>query len=287
MAKVAIVTDSTVHIPQSHFDGLPISIIPLHLTWGNQSYRDGVDISPEAFFHRLRIEKELPHTSQIPLYEFVTHYKNLLEQGFEILSIHITEWASSTIATARQAAHDLSATDKIAVLDSRTGSAAMAFQVIEAAKAAVTGAPLAECLRIAEKIREKVHIYFIPGALDSLYRGGRIGGAAAFLGSVLQILPILETKDGMIGAVERVRTMRRAIQRIVELCEARIQGCNRVSLVALYADIPELADQLMEIIRERISSERIAQIFTSTISPAIGVHIGPGSVGLAYMVCPE
>jgi len=287
MTKVAIVTDSTVHIPKDHFDGLPISIIPLHITWGNKSYRDGVDITPEEFFTRLRIDKEIPHTSQIPLQEFVAHYKNLLEQGFEILSIHISGRVSGTIETARQAVLELAAHEKIALLDSRTGSAAMAFQVIEAAKAAVTGAPLAECLRIAEKIREKVHIYFIPGALDSLYRGGRIGGAAAFFGSILQVLPILETREGMIDAVERVRTMRRAMQRVVELCEARIKGCNKISLVGLYADIPELADQLLEIIRERISSERIAQMFTTTISPAIGVHIGPGSVGLAYMYCPE
>lgn len=287
MAKVAIVTDSTVHIPNGHFEGLPISILPLHITWGDQSYRDGVDITPDEFFQRLKIDKEVPHTSQIPLQDFISHYKKLLEQGFEILSIHISGRVSNTLETARQAARDLSAVDKIAALDSRTGSAAMAFQVIEAAKAAVSGATLAECLRIAEKIRDRVHTYFVPGALDSLYRGGRIGGAAAFFGSVLQILPILETRDGIIEAVERVRTMRRAMQRIVEMCEARIKGCNKVTIAGLYADLPELADQLLEIIRERINPDRITQMFTSTISPAIGVHIGPGSVGLAYMCSPD
>lgn len=287
MSKVAIVTDSTVYVPAQHFAGLPISIIPLHITWGDKSYRDGVDLTPEEFFTRLKFDKDLPHTSQIPLHDFIVHYKNLLAQGYEILSIHISERVSGTLATARDAARELAATDRIAFLDSRTGSAAMAFQVIEAAKAAVGGAPLAECLRIAERIRDKVHTYFIPGGLDSLYRGGRIGGAAAFLGSVLKILPILETKDGIIDAVERVRTMRRAMQRIVELCEDRVRDCAKISLVGLYADIPELADELLALIRQKISNDRIVQMFTSTISPALGVHIGPGSVGLALMACPD
>jgi len=282
MGKVAIVTDSTVHVPKGHFEGLPISIIPLHITWGDQSYRDGVDITPEEFFHRLQTEKELPHTSQIPLPEFIALYKNLLEQGFEILSIHISGRVSNTLEMARQAARELSALDKITTLDSLTGSAAMAFQVVGAAKAAIVGATLAECTRIAEKIRERAHIYFVPGALDSLYHGGRIGGAAAFFGSVLQILPILEPKEGVIAAVERVRTMRHAMHRMVELFEARIKDCNRLVIAGLYADLPELADQLLEIIRSRIDPERIVQIFTTTISPALGVHIGPGSVGLAF-----
>lgn len=287
MSKVAIVTDSTVHIPPEHFAGLPVSIIPLHITWGDQSYRDGVDITPEQFFARLKTDRELPHTSQIPLHDFISHYRRLLEQGYEILSIHISERVSGTLATARDAARELAATDKIAFLDSRTGSAAMAFQVIEAARAAVAGAALTECLRIAARIRDHVHTYFIPGTLDSLYRGGRIGGAAAFLGSVLKILPILETKDGIIGAVERVRTMRRAMQRIAELCEERVRDCAKISLVGLYADLPELADQMIELLQEKLSSDRIVQIFTSTISPALGVHIGPGSVGLAFMACPD
>lgn len=283
MSKVAIVTDSTGYIPQSHFEGLPIYIIPLHITWGLNSYRDGIDLKPDEFFQRLKVDKEIPHTSQITLEDFITHYKLLLEQGFQILSIHVSGRVSGTLTTARQAAQEIGAADKFAFLDSRTGSAAMAFQVIEAAKAAVAGASLAECLRIAENIRDKVHTYFIPGALDSLHRGGRIGGAAAFLGSVLSILPILETKDGVIAALERVRTMRRAMQRVVELCEQRIKNCSKVSLVGLYADIPELADQLLAMVREQISPECISQVFTSTISPALGVHIGPGSVGLAFM----
>lgn len=287
MSKVAVVTDSTVHIPPKHFEGLPISIIPLHITWGDHSYRDGIDITPEDFFARLKNDKELPHTSQIPLHDFINLYKSLVEQGYEILSIHISARVSNTLDIARTAARELIATEKIAFLDSRTGSAAMAFQVIEAAKAAAAGASLPDCLRVAEKIRENVHTYFIPGALDSLYRGGRIGGAAAFLGSVLHILPILETKEGIIAAIERVRTMRRAMQRIVELCEQRIGSASKVALVGLYADIPELADQLIGMLRGKISSERISQIFTSTISPALGVHIGPGSVGLATMISAD
>jgi len=287
MSKVTIVTDSTVQVPSEYFKGLPISIIPMHITWGDKSYRDGIDISSEEFFRRLKTEREFPHTSRIPSQDFVKLYKSILDQGREILSIHISSKVSNALEAGQEAARELGATDKIAFLDSCTASAAMAFQVIEAAKAAVADASLIDCLHIAEKVRKNVHIYFIPGSLDSLFRGGRIGGAAAFLGSVLKILPVLETREGVIGAIERVRTMRRAMQRIIELCEERISSARKVRLAGLYADIPELADQLIAMLREKINSERIEEIFTTTISPALAVHIGPGSVGLAYMLSSD
>ncbi len=284
MRNVIIITDSSAYLPPFQTDSLPVDVIPLYLIWEGKSYADGIDLQPEDFFRRLADSPEMPRTSQIPLQTFLNVYRRWLEKGYDILSIHISGKVSGTVAAAMQAARELAA-EKIRVFDSLTGAAAMAFQVVEAARAAAQGATLAECERIARKIRDVSHTYFIPGTLEFLHRGGRIGGAAALLGSALKIHPILETRNGVIEACEKVRTMSRAMQRMVELMERKVGSCSRVMAASLYADIPELAETLLHLVKERLGN-RIQQTWFSTISPVIGAHIGPGAVGMAF-ACQE
>ncbi len=284
MRDVIVITDSSAYLPPFQTDSLPVDVIPLYLIWEGKSYADGIDLQPEDFFRRLADSPEMPRTSQIPLQTFLNVYRRWLEKGYDILSIHISGKVSGTVAAAMQAARELAA-EKIRVFDSLTGAAAMAFQVVEAARAAAQGATLAECERIARKIRDVSHTYFIPGTLEFLHRGGRIGGAAALLGSALKIHPILETRNGVIEACEKVRTMSRAMQRMVELMERKVGSCSRVMAASLYADIPELAETLLHLVKERLGN-RIQQTWFSTISPVIGAHIGPGAVGMAF-ACQE
>ncbi len=284
MRKVIVITDSSAYLPPFQADSLPIEVIPLYLTWEGKSYADGIDLHPEDFFRRLANSPEMPRTSQVPFQTFLNVYQRWLEKGFDILSIHISGKVSGTVSAAIQAARELAA-DKICVFDSLSGAAAMAFQVVEAARAAAQGATLAECERIARKIRDASHTYFIPATLEFLHRGGRIGGAAALLGSALKIHPILETRDGVIEACEKVRTMSRAMQRMVELMERKVGNCGRVMAASLYADIPELAETLINLVKERLGS-RLQKTWFSTISPVIGAHIGPGAVGMAF-VCQQ
>lgn len=284
MRNVIVITDSSAYLPPFQTDSLPVDVIPLYLIWEGKSYADGIDLQPEDFFRRLADSPEMPRTSQIPLQTFLNVYRRWLEKGYDILSIHISGKVSGTVAAAIQAARELAA-EKIRVFDSLTGAAAMAFQVVEAARAAAQGATLAECERIARKIRDVSHTYFIPGTLEFLHRGGRIGGAAALLGSALKIHPILETRNGVIEACEKVRTMSRAMQRMVELMERKVGSCSRIMAASLYADIPELAETLLHLVKERLGN-RIQQTWFSTISPVIGAHIGPGAVGMAF-ACQE
>jgi DegV family protein with EDD domain len=286
MGKVAIITDSTAFVSPKLMDGLPIHIMPLHLTWNGQSFDDGVDIQPAEFFDRLKKDEELPKTSQISTQEFINSYKQLLDQGYEILSIHLSSKLSGTFNAAFQAVKEL-ATNKISLVDSFSGAAALAFMVLQSAKAAVSGASLKECTKVAENVREHSNIYFVPGTLDFLYRGGRIGGAAAFFGSVLQIKPILKTRGGIIDAVEKVRTMSRAMQRVVELVGEEVGDSPIIQLAGLYADIPELATTLLEIAKNYLGIDRVVDTFLSTISPVLGTYIGTGSVGLAFMYSDE
>lgn len=284
MKKVIVITDSSAYLPPFQTDSLPIEVIPLYLTWEGKSYADGIDLKPEDFFRRLSQSSEMPRTSQVPLQTFLNVYRRWLDKGYDILSIHISSKVSGTVAAAIQAARELAA-EKIRVFDSLSGAAAMAFQVVEAARAAAQGATLAECERIAQKIRDASHTYFIPGTLEFLHRGGRIGGAAALVGSVLKIHPILETRNGVIEACEKVRTMSRAMQRMVELMEKRVGDCSRIMAASLYADIPELADALLNLVIQRLG-DRLQKTWFSTISPVIGAHIGPGAVGMAF-ACQE
>ena len=282
MEKIAVVTDSTAYIPEQMKKGLPIFTIPLHVNLGGKTYDDGVDLQPQEFYERIKTENEIPQTSQATPGEFFNFYKNLLEMGYKIISIHLSEKLSSTLDSAKIAKKELSS-EKIELVDSQTGAAALAFHVVETAKAVVAGASLGEVKALAENMRQHTHIYFIPGSLEFLRRGGRIGGAAAFLGSILQIKPLLENHDGIIDAVEKVRTLSRAMSRLIDLVEKKVGDSSDIHLAGLYADIPEMADQIVTLAIERLGVERIKDSFITTISPVLGTHIGPGSVGLAYM----
>jgi DegV family protein with EDD domain len=282
MSKVAIVTDSSAYIPAEMTEGLPVFSLPLHLSWGKESYRDAVDITPEQFYPRLKSERTMPQTSQITPQEFSQLYQKLLEKGFEILSIHLSGKLTNTLTSALQAKNML-AEKRIELVDSESGAMGMGFQVLAAARAAVGGAVLKECKEIAEQARQHTNIFFIPGSLEFLRRGGRIGGATAFLGSMLQMKPILETRSGLIEAVDRVRTMNRAIERMIDLIEQRIGNSNSLYLASMHILLPDKAVEVLEKARQRLGPERIVETTITTVSPVIGTHIGPDSIGIAYM----
>ena len=282
MAPVAVVTDSTANIPAYLSQDLPIYTVPVKVIWDEKTYLDGIDITPEHFYHRLRTDPDGAKTSQPSPADFSQIFSKLIDQGYEILTILITARKSGTFNSAIQAAKEVS-TAKISIFDSESGSAALAFQVLASARAAAAGATLGACRQIAEHVRAHSHTFFIPGALDSLRRGGRIGSATLFIGSLLNIKPILSVVNGDIIAAERVRTMKHALTRVVDLVDKRVASSVKITLAGLYADIPEMGENLLDLAVKRIGTERIHHSFTATISPALGIHIGPGSVGLAYM----
>jgi DegV family protein with EDD domain len=282
MSPVAVVTDSTSGLTPEMIAGLPVYTIPLHLMWDGEQFLDGVDIQADQVYQRMKATHTMPRTSQANPLEFINCYKPLLAKGYQILSVHLSGRLTGTVASALQAVAALG-TDQIEVVDSETGGIALGWHALQAARAAVSGATLKECRAVAEFARQCAYIFFIPGSLEFLHKGGRIGGAAHLLGSVLKIHPILEPRNGVIEAVERVRTMGRAMERLVELVEQRIGDRNPVRLAGLYADLPDLTAQLLDKAVQRIGAGRIVEAFTTGVSPAIGTHIGPGSVGLAFM----
>ena len=282
MAKVAVVTDSTAYIPRETLDGYPVYSAPLQLIWGEQTYRDGVDISPTEFYERLPQAKVNPTTSQATPAAFNEIYQKLLDEGYDILSMHLSGKLSGTLDSATQAKENFPGA-MITLVDTEMTAMAMGFQVMAAARAAKQGASLAECESLVEQMRGKTGVLFVVSNLEYLRRGGRIGGAQAFLGTALNLKPILELRGGKIEAVERVRTMSKAIDRLIDLFEERIGDRRPIRIASLHAAAPEEARLLLERTRQRFSEDEVVESVYSEISPVVGTHTGPGTVGLAYM----
>jgi DegV family protein with EDD domain len=281
MSKVAIVTDSTAYLPNDILKKYSITVTPQILIWGDETFQDGVDILPDEFYNRLRTAKVLPTTSQVAIVTMKATFENLLEAGYDVLGIFISAKLSGTMQSAIHAKEMLpKAAAKIIVLDSNSTSMAMGFHVLTAARAAQAGANLAECQKLAEEAREHTGVVFVVDTLEFLHRGGRIGGAQAMLGSALNLKPLLELRDGRIEPVEKVRTKSKAINRMIELVVEQVAGRTPVRLATLHANAIAEAKSALETAAARLNP--VEQILAS-VSPAIGTHAGPGTVGLAYM----
>jgi DegV family protein with EDD domain len=283
MANVAIVTDSTAFISPEITRNLPISYVPLHVIWGDRTYLDNVDITPDEFYVKLKESKALPSTSQPSPAAFRDQYLKLIAQGYEILSVHISSKLSGTIDSAIQA-RNLLPNEHIEIVDSETTSLAMGFQILAAARLAMQGATLKECKSEVERARNHTGIYFVLNTLEYLHRGGRIGGAAAFMGTVLNLKPILELTNGRIEAVERVRTSAKARERMIDLFCRRVETYRcPIRIATLHADTTEDALELLEKARQRFGISDVAETILGNISPVLGVHTGHGALGIAYM----
>lgn len=279
MSKVALVTDSTAYIPKDLVEEYQISVAPQVLIWGEETFRDGVDITPEEFYTRLKKATVMPTTSQVNMASFQQIFQELLENDHNILAILVSNRLSKTIDSALQACEMLPGAP-IEIVDSMSTAMAMGFQVLSVARLAQQGANLAECKALAEKATGHTGVVFAVDTLEFLHRGGRIGGGTRFLGSALNIKPILELRDGHVEAAERVRTRKKSLLRLVEMVGERIGGRKPVRLAALHANAAEEAREVLEMAKGRFNP--VETVF-SEVSPVVGTHAGPGTVGLCYM----
>jgi DegV family protein with EDD domain len=281
MSKVAIVTDSTAYLPNDILKQYSISVTPQILIWGDETFQDGVDIQPDEFYRKLETAKTMPSTSQVAIVKMKATFEDLLASGYDVLGIFISAKLSGTMQSAIQAREMLpKAGPNIVVLDSNSTSMAMGFHVLTAARAAQAGANLAECQKLAEQAQKHSGVFFVVDTLEFLRRGGRIGGAQAMLGSALNLKPLLELRNGRIESIEKVRTKGKAINRMIELIVERTAGRNPVRLATLHANAEAEAKSALAAAAAQLNP--VEQILAS-VSPVIGSHAGPGTVGLAYM----
>jgi DegV family protein with EDD domain len=278
MPEVAVVTDTTHYLPAALVAERGVHEVSLYVNDGDRHEREA-DISDlDAFYDGLRAAASLPTTSQPSIGDFLAVYEPLVEQGREIVSIHISGGISGTVEAARQAAAQLServAAARIEIVDSRLACGALGLVVLATSAAARGGADAATVVARAREAAEATRLWFAVDTLEYLRRGGRIGAAQAWLGGALKIKPIL-TLDGEITPIERVRTSSRAFERMVEYMRSR-RDDGADGWVVQHIQAPEVVERLLERGRELFQSE---PVFVSEIGPVIGAHVGPGLVGV-------
>lgn len=281
MAQIAFVTDSTAYIPDSLAREHGISVVPQVLLWDGETFLDGVDIQPDEFYTRLKTAKVMPTTSQVPVPEMLKMFQRLTGQGMHVIGVFISAKLSGTMQSAWQARDSMgAAADQVTVIDSNATAMALGFQVLAAARAAKSGASVKECATLLEKSRDHVGVYFAVETLEFLHRGGRIGGGARFIGTALNFKPILALKDGGIEAEDRVRTKAKALDRVLQLVGNDVRGKGSVRLATVHANAEAEARALLD----RASHELGAvESVLSAVSPVVGAHAGPGTIGLAFM----
>lgn len=278
MADFAIVTDSTAYIPQDLIDKFDIKVAPQVLIWGETSYLDGVDIQPEEFYERLQESDIHPTTSQATVASFHSIFEPIVAQGTPILTIVISEKLSGTLQSAQQA-KEMFPDARIELIDSRTTAMAMGFQVLAAARAREAGASLEETIEIARQAREETGVFFVVDTLEYLHRGGRIGGASKLFGTALNIKPLLHIDDGRVESFEKVRTKSKAIDRMLDVVAEKLDGAELVRLAALHVAAESEAAEILERAKERFNPN---EAMIAVVSPVVGNHAGPGTVGLVY-----
>ena len=276
--KIVVVTDSSAYIPEAALGDLSVPVIPLWVIWGEERLRDGVDIDPPTFYRRLRSAQTFPTTSQPSAGEFEEFFRQAGSGADAVVGVFLTSKLSGTVANA-QAAQAQLADLTTRVVDSLSTSMGLGFIVLAAARAAAAGKSLDEVVAAAEEMRDRVHLLFAVDTLEYLHRGGRIGGAKWLMGTALNIKPLLHLTDGTIEPLAQVRSKHKAIARMLEVAEERLGGKRMAEAAVLDVDSPEEGDAVAEQVRERFG---ISTIYRTTVSPAIGTHAGPGTVGIAF-----
>ncbi len=279
MGKVRIVTDSTADLPGELVDRYGITVVPLKVFFGSECFLDGIDLTKEEFYQRLASSKELPTTSQPTPAEFAEVYRPMVEEGADIVSIHISSHMSGTVQSA-QLAKTMLNYDKLEVIDSKAVSVLLGMVVLGAARAAEAGYSRAEVVALVRSIMAGHRVYFMVDTLEYLQRGGRIGKAQAFLGTVLNVKPVCTMKEGIIYPYEKVRGRKKAIARVVQLLASGNDNGPFFSFMT-HGNDPEGAEYLKGLIRDNLNC---TEIIESQMGSVVGTHVGPGVLGA--VVCP-
>jgi DegV family protein with EDD domain len=286
--RIHVVTDSICDLLPSLVRRNHITVVPLSVVFGKEVYRDGIDIHADEFYRKLRTSQDHPATSPPGKGEFLEAYRRLVPTG-DIISIHVSKKQSLTAENAEKAAAEGaeefarlreeaggSGRPQIRVVDSWYNSVGLGMQVVFASRMVQRGVAIDDVVEHLESIRTRLDMLFVVDTLEYLRRGGRIGGAQAWIGSLLGIKPILGMKDGEVVPVDKVRGGRRVHPRILELYGQRFDSNKPVFLALAHASAPKWAGRIRDLLTESFD---IAEILEGEIGPVVGTHTGPGCVG--------
>ncbi|MBP3914672.1 DegV family protein [Clostridium sp.] len=279
--SIKIIADSTCYLPQEYIDKYKISIASLNVLLNGNSYRE-TDLSNDWFYNEMAKSPTIPTSSQPSIEELYSTVESLVKDGHDVVGIFLSSDMSGTFSTSNLVKNMILENypdAKIVMIDSRSNCMQAGFAVLEAAKAANENKSLDEVVSIAKNVIENSKFIFVPETLEYLKKGGRIGGASALFGSLLQIKPILTVEDGKTTVFTKVRTKKKAIDKIVNTIleqnsKTPIKGLI-VHHINCESEGQELADRLK-------SSLGLDNVKIQSIGPIIGLHVGPGSIGVAY-----
>jgi DegV family protein with EDD domain len=280
MTRVSVVADTTGYLPQELARSNQIELVSLYVNFGGERTVREADITDyDAFYEELRHADPLPTTSQPAVGDFLAAYEPLLEQGHDIVSVHISGGLSGTCEAARQAVEAIErngqGSGRIRVVDSATGAGGTGLVALAAARAAQRGEDVDGVERAARECRESLKIWFAIDTLEYLRRGGRIGMASAWIGSTLKIKPILSVESEMVP-IERVRTSGKAFERMVDYARGRhADGAD--AWVVQHIQARDQAERLADTCREMFGNE---PVWVGEVGPVLGVHTGPGLLGV-------
>lgn len=279
--SVRVVTDSTSYIPQAMVEQLDITVVSLSVNFDDGTTIREVDIDSAGFYERLSGGKAIPTSSQPAVAEVAEAFRELVNAGHQVVGVFISSEMSGTFESASLARELVlkEAPDAIIELvDSRSNSMQLGMCVLEAARVAQEGGDATAAVEAATRAISRTRFLFTPHDLEYLRRGGRIGGASALLGALLQVRPILTVEDGSVGVFAKVRTKKRAMQAIVSAFAEEIQRAGLVEAVVHHIDDEPEGEQLAALVREVTGKD----VTIVGIGPVIGLHVGPGTVGLVY-----
>jgi len=257
-----------------------ITIVPLRVNFGDETLRDGVDISKEVFLQRLAASKVFPTTSQPPAGDFLELYRQFRAGGHDVLCVVLSNKLSGTWLSANTAKQQLG-DEHVAVFDTLNVAAGEAIQLIEAARLAQAGKSVDEIVKRLDAMCDQVRLYFVLDTLEYLAKGGRVGNAQAFIGTVLQMKPILEIKNGLVEGAERVRTRSKAHARLRTIVDEAMRGKTKAQMSVVYTGIKDMALEFADELKRKY---HLAECPIYLISPAVSAHAGPGALGIAFFV---
>ncbi len=275
---VKIISDTAGGIPAEVAQQLDITIVPLRVNFGTETLRDYVDILPEAFLTRLTTSKQFPTTSQPPAGDFLQEYQKLRAAGHDVLCVLLSNKLSGTVMSANAAKEQLH-DERVHVFDTLNVAVGEAIMTTEAARLAQTGQSVEQIVQRLSFMRDKVQLYFMVDTLEYLAKGGRVGNAQAFIGTVLQMKPILKVENGLVEGAERIRTTSKAHARLRLIVDEHLQGKSNVQAAVMYTTIKDEAHKLADAIR---TDNHLPQVPVYPIGPVVSAHTGPRALGVAF-----
>lgn len=278
MAKIAIVTDSTSDIPEEYIKKMNITIVPLSIIFGEDSFLDGVELNTEQFYEKLKSSEVMPTTAQPSPGDFIKTYQNLLKDHESIVSIHISKKMSGTIASAEMAKKEFEK-DKIRIIDSELVHMPLGFLVIRAAELANEGKDIDEIVQGVMDLKAKENVLFVPSTLEYLKKGGRIGRSKALLASLLEIKPILTLALGEVSPYKNTRRWNQAKTEMINSMESMLQEPSKMTVSICDSDNKPDRQEMADRIKEKFSPKKM---ILGNIGGIVGTHLGPGGIGITF-----